>query len=460
MESAVRLSREMCDGGACRDAINVLSEALENAESHDEECMLLKERASAHTLAGDARKGIPDADRIISIMPTSETGYLVKAQVMTALKRYEEAESVLKMGKVRTTVSSLSREYNEELQAACAKNILRRVDSELELEPGMLGNAIRLLTEALGDGMMHRHSHKARLKRAELLVQVKRFEEAIHDLQQCLQEKPQHSPTWLTLADAYERSGRHDEAKEAYYKSISRGPRDTARTLRKEAGEISSFHQKGNAAFQEARYKEAISHYSEALQLLDGYAHNEHRTGAVSHKAELLSNRSVAHLRASMFQEAVDDAKQSIDHARQWPKAYSRLGQAFLARATHLHRMGAAAGSRGRKDLRHVIPGSDGYDIYRAEQAFAAGLACSHADDACLQGLDEVSDARAKLLQQAHEENDKAKKLLKEGALSAASSRFGSSPCHPTSSPTHPGSSPCHPTSSPTHPGSSPCHLA
>lgn len=126
MESAVRLSRKMRDAGASEDAINVLSEALENAETHDEECMLLTERASAHTMAGDARKGIPDADRIISIMPTNEAGYLVKAHVMTALKRYEEAESVLKMGKVRAT--EFSRDYNEELQAASAKNILRRVD--------------------------------------------------------------------------------------------------------------------------------------------------------------------------------------------------------------------------------------------------------------------------------------------------------------------------------------------
>ena len=53
---------------------------------------------------------------------------------------------------------------------ATAKNILRRVDRDLEAEPGLVGNAIRRLTEAIGDGIQHRHSHKARLKRGELLV--------------------------------------------------------------------------------------------------------------------------------------------------------------------------------------------------------------------------------------------------------------------------------------------------
>lgn len=59
--------------------------------------------------------GLPDADSIISIMPLSENGYLVKANVMTALKRYEEAESILKMGQAKAT--DCSREYLEELQA-------------------------------------------------------------------------------------------------------------------------------------------------------------------------------------------------------------------------------------------------------------------------------------------------------------------------------------------------------
>ena len=56
-ESALRLSREMRQHGACADAINVLSQALTNAETNDDECALLCERAYTHLSAGDARKG-------------------------------------------------------------------------------------------------------------------------------------------------------------------------------------------------------------------------------------------------------------------------------------------------------------------------------------------------------------------------------------------------------------------
>ena len=54
---AVRLSREMREHGACGDAINVLSEALSNAASLDDEITLLRERALAYLSSGDARKG-------------------------------------------------------------------------------------------------------------------------------------------------------------------------------------------------------------------------------------------------------------------------------------------------------------------------------------------------------------------------------------------------------------------
>ena len=56
-ESALRLSREMRQHGACADAINVLSQALTNAETSDDECALLCELAYTHLSAGDARKG-------------------------------------------------------------------------------------------------------------------------------------------------------------------------------------------------------------------------------------------------------------------------------------------------------------------------------------------------------------------------------------------------------------------
>ena len=66
----------------------------------------------------------------------------------------------------------------------------------------------------------------------------------------CMHQNPSIDPGSL---QAYKGTGQHAEAKDAYYKSISSGPRDSVHTVHKEEGEISSAQQKGNASFQEVR---------------------------------------------------------------------------------------------------------------------------------------------------------------------------------------------------------------
>ena len=179
LPASVRLSRQMMQHGACDQALGVLTEALTNSREMDnrnEECLLLQERASTYIQAGDARKGLPDAERMITLRPRSSGGYLVKANVLTKLKRHEHAEATLRMGSVQAA-EDLTPQFREALQAATAKNILRQVEKDLEAEPGMLGNMIRRLTEAIGEGIPHRHSHQARLRRSELLIKTGRFAE-------------------------------------------------------------------------------------------------------------------------------------------------------------------------------------------------------------------------------------------------------------------------------------------
>ena len=146
--AAVRQSRQMLQEGACEGAVRILSAAIEEASTHEEECLLLHERASTHIQAGDARKGLPDADRIIALFPQSETGYMTKANILNTLTRYSEAESILRMGELNA--SNLSQGYREDLESAKAQNILTAVETELERTPGMLGNAIRRLTDCIG----------------------------------------------------------------------------------------------------------------------------------------------------------------------------------------------------------------------------------------------------------------------------------------------------------------------
>ena len=146
--AAVRESRQKRQEGACEDAMRILK-TIEEASTHEEECILLHERASTHIQAGDARKGLPDADRIIALFPQSETGYMTKANILNTLTRYNEAESVLTIGQLNAS-TKLTKSYREDLEAAKAQNVLKAVEMELESTPGMLGNAIRRLTDCIG----------------------------------------------------------------------------------------------------------------------------------------------------------------------------------------------------------------------------------------------------------------------------------------------------------------------
>ena len=88
MHPSVRLSREFCQQGhaGVQDALHVLAEALEHADTVEEECLLRQERISVHAEAGDPRKGVPDADQMIAVRPHAASGYFAKASLMCTLK--------------------------------------------------------------------------------------------------------------------------------------------------------------------------------------------------------------------------------------------------------------------------------------------------------------------------------------------------------------------------------------
>ena len=73
--------------------------------------------------------------------------------------------------------------------------------------------------------------------------------------------------------------------------------------------------------------------------------------------------------------------------------------------------MGAGAGAAGAG-----MPGADGCDIQRAEQAYGPGAAMG--DAACAEGLTNAAAARETLLQQSADENSKALKLWQSGSSS------------------------------------------
>jgi len=136
-----------------------------------------------------------------------------------------------------------------------------------------------------------------------------------------------------------------------------------------------------------------------------------------------IDTNRVAYLKSNKMEEAVEDARECITQAPTWPKAYSRLGRALLARGNELHVMRAAATTRGI--VHGARAGGDGCDIWRAEQAFSRGVSSGDSVcSVCIEGLKQAAEARDTLLRQADQENEKAKVLLGDGSFSGASARL------------------------------------
>jgi tetratricopeptide (TPR) repeat protein len=78
----------------------------------------------------------------------------------------------------------------------------------------------------------------------------------------------------------------------------------------------------GNAAFREADYAAAITHFTAAISALD-----PHATGA----ATLYSNRSASYMLTGEPRRAVEDARSAISAKPQWCKGHYRLASALEA---------------------------------------------------------------------------------------------------------------------------------
>ncbi|XP_042474633.1 hsp70-Hsp90 organizing protein-like [Zingiber officinale] len=74
---------------------------------------------------------------------------------------------------------------------------------------------------------------------------------------------------------------------------------------------------KGNKAFADGRFDDAIRHFSEAIDLAPG-------------NHVLYSNRSAAYASLQNYHAALKDAQKTVQLKSDWPKGYSRLGAAYL----------------------------------------------------------------------------------------------------------------------------------
>jgi len=79
-----------------------------------------------------------------------------------------------------------------------------------------------------------------------------------------------------------------------------------------------AFKEKGNRAFAEKKFDEAINFYTEAIKI-DGRNH------------VYFSNRSAAYMGKNMFSDALEDAEQCVKLNPKWGKGYFRRAVALLA---------------------------------------------------------------------------------------------------------------------------------
>ncbi|KAG2302703.1 hypothetical protein Bca52824_031354 [Brassica carinata] len=79
---------------------------------------------------------------------------------------------------------------------------------------------------------------------------------------------------------------------------------------------------KGNAAFSSGDFASAVNHFTDAINL----APTNH---------VLFSNRSAAHASLHRYEEALSDAKKTVELKPDWAKGYSRLGAAHLGLNHH-----------------------------------------------------------------------------------------------------------------------------
>eukprot|EP00658_Telonema_sp_P-2_P037044 TRINITY_DN2667_c0_g1_i3.p1 TRINITY_DN2667_c0_g1~~TRINITY_DN2667_c0_g1_i3.p1 ORF type:complete len:226 (+),score=61.09 TRINITY_DN2667_c0_g1_i3:188-865(+) len=101
-------------------------------------------------------------------------------------------------------------------------------------------------------------------------------------------------------------------------KKNKKGKQDAAAQAERKKEQAAECKAKGNAAFGESDWEEALYHFSKAIDL-DPTDH------------VFYSNRSACNLKLGRTGNAVKDAEKCVEIKPDWHKGYSRLGAALLA---------------------------------------------------------------------------------------------------------------------------------
>lgn len=176
--------------------------------------------------------------------------------------------------------------------------------------------------------------------KAAVKFEMGKYEECIKDCEDAIEKGRELRADYKLIARAMTRIGnalvklgKLEEAVSIYNRSLTEHRNaDTLKRLNetekaikdaKEAAYIdlelcSEEKEKGNAAFKDQKYPEAVKHYSEALK---------RGPPSVNQEAyKLFSNRAACYTKLGAWNEGLKDAEKCIELAPEFPKGYSRKG--------------------------------------------------------------------------------------------------------------------------------------
>ena len=176
--------------------------------------------------------------------------------------------------------------------------------------------------------------------KAAVKFEMGKYEECIKDCEEAIERGRELRADYKLIARAMTRIGNSlvklgklEEAIAMYNKSLTEHrSADTLKRLNetekalKDATEAAYVNMeicseekvKGNAAFKEQKYPEAVKHYTEALKRGPPHVNEE--------AYKLYSNRAACYTKLGAWNEGLKDADMCIELAPEFPKGYSRKG--------------------------------------------------------------------------------------------------------------------------------------
>lgn len=164
----------------------------------------------------------------------------------------------------------------------------------------------------------------AQLGYAESALHTKNFQKAIAAVKIVINKEPNHlEAQWLQTRIRYHTATEVSEVLESLKSYLKIDPNHaSANELRKKIERVQNLRQRGNEAFQQKNYKEAINVYSEALA-------EEDRKLPTAFSSIFYANRAAAHKNLQNFDDAIKDLSSAIDRNSSYVKAYIRRAQCY-----------------------------------------------------------------------------------------------------------------------------------